>query len=63
MAKQQHKPGERAPGSGQYPVVDPETRKAGAERAIVKSESFPPTPGPGQAYSTPDLTKHASDKQ
>ena len=63
MAKQQHKPGERASESGQYPIVDPKTGKTGAERTVVKGEPFPPTPEPGQVYGTPDRTKHAGDKR
>ena len=53
-----HKPGQKAPASGQYPIHGPRGGKTGEERTVVKDEPFPPTPKPGQVYGTPDLTKH-----
>lgn len=52
-----HKPGQKAPASGQYPIIGPKGGNTGAERTIVKGEPFPPTPKPNQTYGTPDKTK------
>ncbi len=53
-----HKPGEKAPASGQYPVVKPGGGRTGEERTVTRGEPFPPTPKPGQGYGKPDLTRH-----
>ncbi|QNT75804.1 YjzC family protein [Dehalogenimonas etheniformans] len=58
MGKEFHKPGEKAPDSGQYPVVGPRGGDRGTERTVTKGEPFPPTPKKGQGYGTPDKTKH-----
>ena len=58
MAKETHKPGEKAKDSGQYPIVGPRGGDTGKERTVTKEEPFPPTPKKGQGYGTPDKTKH-----
>jgi hypothetical protein len=58
MAKPKHRPGEKAPVSGQYPVVGPRGGKQGTEVTSVKGEPLPPTPRPGMGYGRPDVTKH-----
>ena len=55
---EQHKPGERAKESGQYPIIGPRGGKTGEERTVVKGEPFPPTHKSGQTYGKPDKTKH-----
>ncbi len=55
---QQHKPGQKAPVSGQYPIIGPRGGNTGQERTVTKGEPFPPTPKPSQTYGTPDRTKH-----
>lgn len=58
MAKKPtYRPGEKAPASGQYPIVGPRGGKTGAERTVTRGEPFPPTPKPGQGYGRPDRTK------
>lgn len=58
MAKPEHKPGQIAKDSGQYPLVGPKGGKQGTEVTVVKGEPFPPTPKPGMGYGKPDKTKH-----
>lgn len=53
-----HKSGQRAPRSGQYPVVGPRGGHTGEERTVTRGEPFPPTPEKGQGYGSPDVTKH-----
>ncbi len=53
-----HKSGEIAKTSGQYPIVGPRGGKTGEERTVVKGEPFPPTPKSGQTFGKPDKTKH-----
>lgn len=56
--KELHKPGEKAPESGQYEIVGPRGGDAGGkERTIVQGEPFPPTEKPGQKYHIIDPTK------
>lgn len=52
-----HKPGQKAPVSGQYQIVGPRGGK-GPERTIVRNEPFPPTPASGSTYALVDRTKH-----
>ena len=47
---ERHKPGEKAPHSGQYPIMDPKKGNTGVERTVTKGEPFPPTPKKGQSY-------------
>ena len=58
MGKQILKPGQKAPASGQYPVVGPKGGSQGTEVTVTKGEPMPPTPRPGMGYGKPDLTKH-----
>jgi hypothetical protein len=55
-----HKPGSKAPYSGQYEIVGPRGGRTGEERTIVKREPMPPTPKPGQSYKLVDRTKNKS---
>lgn len=58
MAKRsKHKPGEKAPSSGQYQIIGPRGGK-GPERTVTKGEPLPPTPSPGSRYKLVDRTKH-----
>lgn len=57
MSKPKLKPGQRAPVSGQYPVVGPRGGKTGDEVTAIKGRPLPPTPGPGMGYGNPDKTK------
>jgi len=57
-----HKPGEKAPVSGQYGVVGPRGGKTGQEVTVTKGETMPPTPQAGQGFVLVDKTKHKSDK-
>lgn len=59
MSAPKYKPGQKAPASGQYPVVGPRGGKTGTEvTTTTKGEPLPPTPKPGMGYGKPDLTKH-----
>ena len=58
MSSPKFKPGQKAPASGQYPVVGPRGGDQGVEVTVTKGEPFPPTPQSGMGYGTPDLTKH-----
>ncbi len=53
-----HKPGEKAPDSGQYEIVGPRGGKTGAEVTISKGERLPPTQKPEQGFVLVDKTKH-----
>lgn len=53
-----YKPGETAPVSGQYEIVDSTGTGTGVERTVVKGEPFPPTPNEGEGYVLVDKTKH-----
>jgi hypothetical protein len=50
-------PGQTAPVSGQYKIVDPYGRPTGVERTVVRGEPFPPTPRAGERYVLADPTK------
>ena len=43
-----HKPGEKAPASGQYPIQGSRGGNTDEERTVTKGEPFPPMPKPGQ---------------
>jgi len=53
-----HKPGQKAPESGQYGVVGPRGGTSGREVTVSKGETLPPTPKPGQGFVLVDKTKH-----
>ena len=56
-----HKPGQKAPVSGQYGIVGPRGGITGTEVTVTKGETLPPTPKSGQGYVLVDKTKHKSD--
>lgn len=56
------KPGEKAPGSGQYEIVGPRGRRTGKERTVTKNEPMPPTEKPNQKYILVDPTKNKSGR-
>lgn len=62
MAQKTHKPGEKAPASGQYGIVGPKGGKTKTERTVTRDEPFPPTPEPGQKYIIVDRTKNKAGK-
>lgn len=57
-----HRPGQKAPISGQYGVVGPRGGKTGTEVTVSKGETLPPTPQPGQGFILVDTTRHKSGK-
>lgn len=52
------KSGEKAPASGQYEIVGPRGGGTGEERTVVRGETLPPTPKPGQGYRIADRTRN-----
>jgi hypothetical protein len=56
--KPTYRPGEKAPVSGQFPVLGPRGGDQGTEVTVTKGEPFPPTPESGMGYGKPDKTKH-----
>jgi len=56
--KDEYKPGETCPTSGQWGIVNPRGGSTGKERTVVRDEPFPPTPEAGQKYRLVDRTKH-----
>jgi len=58
-----HRPGQKAPVSGQYEIVGPKGGKTGAEVTVTKGETLPPTPKAGQSFVLVDKTKHESDQK
>lgn len=52
------KPGETAPASGQYEIIGPRGGATGKERTVVRGETLPPTPQPGQTYRIADRTRN-----
>jgi hypothetical protein len=55
--KQQFKPGQTTPTSGQYQVIGPKGGK-GSEITSTKGNPLPPTPVPHSTYKLVDPTKH-----
>lgn len=55
--KQQFKPCQPAPVSGQYPVIGPRGGDTGQEVTAIKGRPLPPTPKSGMGYGRPDKTK------
>jgi hypothetical protein len=51
------KPGQPAPRSGQYQIIGPRGGH-GPERTVVRREPLPPTPAPGSRYRLVDPTRH-----
>lgn len=52
-----YRPGQEAPISGQYEIVDANGRRTGRERTVVRGEPLPPTPSRGQKYCLADPTR------
>lgn len=52
------KPGEKAPASAQYEIIGPRGGGTGEERTVVRGETLPPTPKPGQGYRIADRTRN-----
>lgn len=57
-----HKPGQKAPVSGQYGIVGLKGGKTGTEITITEGETLPPTPKPGQGFVLVDKTIHKDGK-
>lgn len=62
MAQGSIKPGEQTSRSGQYEIVGPRGGRTGEERTLVRGNTAPPTPKPGQAYQMVDPTKNGSGR-
>lgn len=62
MSKNNFKPGQKAPTSGQYEMQGPRGGRIGVERTVVKNEPFPPTLQSGQGYVLVDKTKTQGGK-
>ena len=62
MSKQ-HRPGQKAPASGQYEIIGSRGGRTGQERTVVKGEPLPPTPTKGQSYRMADPTKNKSGRR
>lgn len=45
-----YRPGQTAPVSGIYEIVDDRGKATGAERAVAKGDPFPPTAEAGYGY-------------
>ena len=52
------KPGQKAPESGQYIIVNRLGNKIGLEVTAIKGKRMPPTDKSGQGYILVDKTKH-----
>lgn len=57
------KPGQKAPASGQFAIVDRNGKKTPVERTVVRGEPLPPTPKQGQGYRLVDRTKNGSGEK
>lgn len=57
------KPGQTAPRSGQYVVVNAQGRSTGKERTVTRGEPMPPTPKKRQTYRLVDPTKNKSGRR
>jgi hypothetical protein len=55
-------PGAKAPASGQYGLVGSRGGNGGKEITVVKGDTLPPTPKPGQSWVLVDPTKNNSGK-
>lgn len=62
MAEKTHRPGEKAPKSGQYEIVGPRGGRTGKERTVVRGEPLPPTEKAGQQFIIVDPTKNKSGR-
>ena len=53
-----YRPGQIAPVSGLYAIIDPYGRNTGFEVTVVRGEPFPPASSRGSTYVLTDQTKH-----
>ena len=60
MSKPTYKPGQPAPNSGQFGIVGPRGGQTGEERTAVIGKPLPPTPKPGQSYTSVDPTNNGA---
>jgi hypothetical protein len=59
MAKVRFRPGEKAPVSGQYPIIGPRGGDTGKEVTLVRAVGGSPRRrSRGGGFGTPDRTKH-----
>lgn len=55
-----YRPGQIAPASGQYAIINAYGRDTGYEVTVVRGEPFPPTSAPGYTFVLVDRTRHRS---
>lgn len=61
---ERYKPGQTVPASGQVEIRGPRGGDAGGtERTVVRGETFPPSPEPGQTFVYTDYTNNNSGKK
>ncbi len=53
-----HAPGEPAPSSGQYEIVDAKGLATGEERTAIQGKPLPPPPNEGERYRLVDSTRN-----
>lgn len=58
MSDEFHKPGQKAPRSGQYEMTGPRGGKTDVERTVTRGEPLPPTEEKKQKYRLVDPTRH-----
>ena len=58
MPGKKYHPGEKAPASGQYEIVNRNGKRTGDERTVTRGEPLPPTPHKGGTFVIVDKTKH-----
>jgi hypothetical protein len=63
MSANVYKPGQSAPGSGQYEQVGPRGGSTGHEITSIAGRPLPPTSKPGQGYVFVDPSKNGSGKK
>jgi len=56
------RPGQPAPYSGQYELVDAAGERTGEERTVVRGEPLPPTPLPGMQHVLSDPSKNGAGR-
>lgn len=61
--RDQFKPGQPAPYSGQYELVGLSGERTGEERTVVRGEPLPPTPLSGMGYVLRDPSNNGAGKK
>lgn len=61
--KPPYKPGQTAPGSGQYREVGPRGGQPGREVTVPKGRPLPPTTSPGRGYVFNDPSDNKSGRK